>query len=118
MLFLIRFPYYFWSNLICGIVTAVAGAFTLWKLGKGSRSLFGIVIAACIMGTGLAEIGWAFSTAIWGYGCSNYLALGNLKYRWIITALNWLFEFHYWLFGIKYLETGINFSRLKADNLD
>jgi hypothetical protein len=99
-----------------GVICLIAGTLSFYKVIKGSRGVYEIVITSLIALNGLNMIGEAFCCVIWVYGCDKYFTNVNFKWLLLSDALGGILDVHFWIFAVKYLTKGIEYTRLKSND--
>ena len=105
-------PAYFWNGIAWGSITIVVAAVTLTRVCRGSRSAFAIMIVSTILMWGFTQLAKKLCTVIYRMSCLDYPTEGNLKPKYIFLALENLADIHLIIFSLKYLEKGIDYSRV------
>ena len=107
--------YLFLTNGAILIVVASVAGFKIWRSDSYEGKWFGLVISACVFGSGALSNGEVLSLIIHPAACLDYFTGGGYKVFCFIEAFWFMSQAHFWIFGVQYLQTGLKFAFVNSE---
>lgn len=102
----------FYSTVGWSLVLVTVGGLTLKKVIAVNPSTFGVFMVTTVIGYGLLSMGQEMCLSIFVPACGNKFVYGNYKADYCLVAFSSLVDSHMIVFALKYLDKGMEYSRV------
>ena len=102
----------FWVDTAWASILLILGSATLFRVLRGNRSWFGIVIASSALLWVVLMYGEELCSVIWRVQCYGAYGYGNYRWQYLIISLLNVADAHLLVFALKYFDEGITCSNV------